>query len=260
MKTYKLSYIEKESNLTIISESKKAILRAKKTFYHHRKILEKFVALNDEFLTSFSPVKTDSEYEVIQLMSEAGYICNVGPMAAVAGALADLMLAAMKYSDNIKQTPIVALVENGGEIAIDSEEPMKIALYAGENKLNFNLGFLIEKKDCPIGIATSSATIGHAISLGEADAVTIFAKNASLADAAATRIANEVKGEDLEKSIKDALDHVDDLADVYGAFISRGDKIGKTGRVPKLIKLSETPQKYSSDKDLIQKMNKKMIE
>ena len=174
-------------------------------------------------------------------MANAALVCDVGPMAAVAGALADLMLESMKSKSGKEVSEIdlckIALVENGGEIAIDSEESMSIALYAGQNELNLNLGFLVKKEDCPIGIGTSSATVGHAISLGQSDAVTIFAKNATLADAAATKIGNLVKGEDIEKSIKKGLDAIDDIDGVYGAFISREDKIGHAGKIPQLVKI-----------------------
>ncbi|MFX1338413.1 MAG: UPF0280 family protein [Promethearchaeota archaeon] len=235
---YKFHFTEKESDITILSESKKAIIRAKNAFYHHRKILEQYVLKDKRFLKSFSPVKVKTDLKIIKMMVEATELCDVGPMAAVAGALADLMLDAMK-SDNITdfQPAKIALVENGGEIAIDSEKDMKIALYAGENQLNLNIGFLIQKTDCPIGLGTSSATIGHAVSLGQADAATIFAKNATLGDAAATKIANLVKGPDIEKSIKRGLDAVDEIEGVFGAFISRGNKIGKVGKIPKLIKI-----------------------
>ena len=240
MKVYKTHFLEKESDITIISESKTAILKAKKIFYLHRGNLEKYVEKNNQFLTSFSPVKVNTEIRIINLMAVAADVCDVGPMAAVAGALADLMVEAMKNpsekeSDFIKAK--IALVENGGELAIDSIKPMNIALFAGNNELNLNIGFLIEKKECPIGIGTSSATVGHAISFGQADAVTIFAENAALADAAATKVANSVKGEDIEKSIKKGLDLVDDLEGVLGAFISRDDKIGQAGRIPKLVKI-----------------------
>jgi ApbE superfamily uncharacterized protein (UPF0280 family) len=174
-------------------------------------------------------------------MAKVAEICEVGPMAAVAGALADLMCYEMKNQNSeekITYTPCkVALVENGGEISIDSEKPITVALYAGENELNLNLGFLIRKEDCPIGIGTSSATIGHAISFGQADAVTIFAKNAALADAAATKIGNIVKGKDVEKSINIGLDAIDEISGVLGAFISRENKVGKTGKLPKIIKI-----------------------
>lgn len=241
MKTHKTHFSEKESDITIISDSNKAILRAKESFYFHRKELENYITKDKHFLNSFSPVKVSSNVKIINIMADVAEICEVGPMASVAGALADLMLDAMKAQINSQHSEFfhckVALVENGGEIAIDSEESMTIALYAGENELNLNLGFLIKKNECPIGIGTSSATVGHAISLGQADAVTIFAKNAALADAAATKIGNLVKGNDIEKSIKKGLDATDDMDGIIGAFISRENKVGQTGKLPQLIKI-----------------------
>ncbi len=241
MKIYKTHFIAKESDITIISDSDTAISRAKSSFQFHRANLEDFVLKNSKFLKSFSPVKVNTSYRVIELMAEVAFLCDVGPMAAVAGALADLMLEEMQLIED-NEDPIfreckIALVENGGEIAIDSEEPMKIALYAGQNELNSNLGFLVKKEDCPIGIGTSSATVGHAISLGQSDAVTIFAKNAALADAAATKVGNTVKGKDIEKSIKKGLDIIDQLEGVTGAFISRENKVGQIGKLPQLIKI-----------------------
>jgi ApbE superfamily uncharacterized protein (UPF0280 family) len=240
VKIYKFHFIEKESDIIVISESKNAILRAKNEFYLHRRILEKYIIDHKEFLTSFSPVKVQTDYEIINLMAQVALLCDIGPMATVAGAFADLMLKTMKSKNNDFDVAKIALIENGGEIANDSEKTMKIALFAGNNELNLNLGFLIEKKDCPIGIATSSATIGHAISLGQADAVTIFAKNATIADGAATKIGNVVKGADIERSIKKGLDVADDLEDIRGVFISRKDKIGITGTIPQMVKIEGT--------------------
>jgi ApbE superfamily uncharacterized protein (UPF0280 family) len=237
MKIFKFHFIEKESDITIISESKKAILRAKNEFYIQRRFLEKYVREYNEFLTSFSPIKVQSDYEIINLMAKTAFLCDVGPMATVAGAFADLMLKTMKSPNEEFIAAKTALIENGGEIANDSEKKMKVALFAGNNQLNLNIGFLIKKEECPIGIATSSATIGHAISLGQADAVTIFAENAAIADGAATKIGNIVKGVDIEKSIKKGLDAVDDLGELRGAFISRNDKIGITGNIPQMFKI-----------------------
>jgi len=252
LKTFKTHFSEKESDITIISESKSAILRAKTTFYFHRNNLERYIKKNNNFLTSFSPVKVKTSLRIINLMAEVVYICDVGPMASVAGVLADLMLEAMKIKDNTKEIDYIpakiALVENGGEISIDSIKPMKVALFAGYNELNLNIGFLIEKKNCPLGIGTSSATIGHAISLGQADVVTICAETAALADAAATKIGNLVKGNDIETSIKKGLDAVDDIFGVSGAFISRENKIGQTGKLPKLIKIEGDKNKILKEK------------
>ena len=236
MKVYKHHFIEKESDITIISESKIAIDHAKKAFFSHRTILEKYVAKHPQFSKSFRPVKVLSSDSIIQIMGHAAELYDVGPMAAVAGALADLMLNEMK-TEKFDFIPVkTALVENGGEIAIDSEKDMNIALYAEQNQLNLNIGFLITKKDCPLGIATSSATVGHAISLGQADAVTIFSDSAANADAAATKIANLVKGNDIEKSIKKALDAVDDYTGIRAALICRENKVGQVGKLPQLFK------------------------
>lgn len=241
MKIYKNHFVEKESDITIISDSKTAISRAKLSFQFHREKLDEYVEKDSHFLKSFSPVEVNTDHEIIKIMANAAIVCDVGPMAAVAGALADLMLEKMKIKREIEDTNVescrVALVENGGEIAIDSEEPLKIALYAGQNELNLNLGFLIKRRDCPIGIGTSSATVGHAISLGQSDAVTVFAKNAVLADAAATKVGNVVKGEDIEKSIKNGLDIASEIEGVRGVFISRENKVGQVGKLPQLIKI-----------------------
>ncbi|MHA2288133.1 MAG: UPF0280 family protein [Promethearchaeota archaeon] len=174
-------------------------------------------------------------------MSDASAICDVGPMAAVAGAFADLMLESM-------DSPKVALVENGGEIAINTKETLKIALFAGYNQLNLNLGFLIQEKDCPIGIGTSSATIGHAVSLGQADVVTIFANTAVLADGAATRVANEVRGENIEQSIKNALDVAETIVGVNGALICRGNKVGQVGNLPNFFKIEGNKSQILNEK------------
>ncbi len=249
MNIYKHHFLEQESDVTIITESKIAIKEAKKSLVDSRKILEKYLKKNNKFLTSFSPIKITTEFEIINLMSTASVLCEVGPMAAVAGAFADIMLNRMKVNDNPDYLPAkIALVENGGEIAVDSERDMKIALFAGYNELNLNLGFLIEKQNCPLGIGTSSATVGHAISLGQADAVTIFARDATLADAAATRIANLVKGVDIEGSIKKALDAAEDIEGVYGAFISRENKVGQVGKLPKFFKIEGNKNLVLKDK------------
>ncbi len=240
MELYRVHFEEKESDITIISESKQAIDLAKETYYYHRNILEEYGGDHPEFLKSLIPVKPTCEYQIIKLMSDVSITCDVGPMAAVAGAFADLMLESMKKDSEVEGFPAkVALVENGGEIAIDSIEPMKIGLFGGYNPLNFRIGFLIKKEDCPIGIATSSATVGHALSLGQADAVTVFTNTACLADAAATAIGNVVKGKDVENSIEKGLNLARIIPGVNGVMIVREDKIGKYGKIPEFFNIKK---------------------
>jgi uncharacterized protein len=113
----------------------------------------------------------------------------ITPMAAVAGAVAEEILAAMTSSAKLSR----AYVNNGGDIAVH--------LAPGEN---FVVG-VVERPDCPSlfatatldsgqpvrGIATSGCH-GRSFSLGIADAVTVLADRAAMADAAATIIANAV--------------------------------------------------------------------
>ena len=101
------------------------------------------------------------------------------------------------------------------------------------------MGFKFPANSPELGIATSSGQFGHAFSLGEGDVVTIFGTSAGLADAAATRICNEVVGDDFEKAILNALEVIDDLEGIHGAFIARGDFIGKKGEIPPLIRISD---------------------
>ena len=169
---------------------------------------------------------------IIQKMVDASSKAGVGPMASVAGAIADLAVEAM-----MKAKPQVAIVEDGGEVSAISKKPFITSLYAGQNILGYNIGFKIFPTDCPIGIATSSATISHAISFGEADAVTVFAYNAALADAAATAVCNSVIGEDIVKSINLGLKIVKRMPFVRGALLVRGSHVGSIGWIPKFVNI-----------------------
>jgi ApbE superfamily uncharacterized protein (UPF0280 family) len=155
-------------------------------------------------------------------------------MAAVAGALADLAGRAMSACK-----AQVAVVENGGEIFATSTQPLTVAIYAGETPLSGKIGFYLQPEEFPVGIGTSSATISHALSFGEADVATIIAETASLADAAATAVCNAVKGEDIARSIQCGLQVAETIPHLKGALIIRGKYAGVVGRLPQLIRIVE---------------------
>jgi ApbE superfamily uncharacterized protein (UPF0280 family) len=164
-------------------------------------------------------------------MSKSTTPFNVGPMAAVAGVLADLAVEAM-----VDEKASIAIVENGGEISAVSNEPFTIGLYAGQNLLSNEMGFRIDPVECPIGIATSSATVGPALSFGEADAVTVFASTSGIADAAATAICNSVQGEKIERSIQKSFEYVKKIEHlIRGVLIIRGDYVGSMGVLSHLV-------------------------
>ena len=221
----------KESNCTIISDKTSGVETAKASIEHHRQQLEEYVKEHPQFLHSLEPVPVDGAPKVAKLMAEASAKANVGPMAAVAGVLADLAVEEM-----IDNGCKVAVVENGGEVSAVSDQPIDIGFQAGDEPLSREMGFRLRK--FPIGVATSSGRFSHAFSFGDADAVTIFAVDAGVADAAATAVANLIKGDDVRDVLKQGVDHALTIDGVKGVFILYRGVVGKAGQIPELIKVN----------------------
>jgi ApbE superfamily uncharacterized protein (UPF0280 family) len=221
----------KESDCTIISDKESAIEKAISSIKHHRRQLEEHIQEHPQFLHSLEPVPVDDGPEVVRLMAEASAKAGVGPMAAVAGVLADLAVEEM-----VGEGCRVAVVEDGGEVSAVSDQPVDIALAAGDAPLSKEMGFRL--KNFPIGVATSSGLYSHAFSFGEAEAVTVFAVDAGVADAAATAVANLIKGDDVHGVIREGIDRALSIDGVKGIFILYRGVVGKAGQVPELIKVN----------------------
>lgn len=223
-----------ESNILFQCDNAESIAKAVEAVEFHREKLEKYIILHPNFLHTLKPIAVEETApRIVKLMAEAGKLVNVGPMAAVAGALADLSVEAMLNSG-----AKTAIVEDGGEVSASSKQEFFVGLYAGRNVFSSTLGFQVAPSDCPIGIATSSATVSHAFSFGEADAATVFSDTATLADSAATAVCNAVKGKDIEESIQLGLDAAEELKDlVRGAVIIRKNRVGMTGKIPQLVRV-----------------------
>jgi ApbE superfamily uncharacterized protein (UPF0280 family) len=130
----------------------------------------------------------------------------------------------------------VAVVENGGEVSAVSDQSIDIGFQAGDEPLSREMGFRLTK--FPVGVATSSGRFSHAFSFGDADAVTVFAVDAAVADAAATAVANLIKGDDVRAVIRLGIDHALSIDGVQGVFILYRGVVGKAGQVPELIKVN----------------------
>lgn len=228
---FKESFSVKETKCTIISDKKIGIDAAKRSIIKHRRELEDYCKENPLFVSSFKPISVTDAPLVVDLMAKSAVKANVGPMAAVAGVLADLAVLEMK-SENCE----VAVVENGGEISANSNRPIDVGLSAGDVGLSNRFGFRLN--DFPIGIATSSGRFSHAFSFGDAEAVTIFCKAAGLADAAATAVCNVVKGNKYNDAIKIGIEKSKSIQDVLGVLIIYNDLVGTAGIIPKIIKIN----------------------
>jgi len=221
----------KETSCTMVSDSERAIAAAVSSIKHHRMELEEFIKDHDIFLSSLRPVPVIEGPLVARLMADAAEKTNVGPMAAVAGVLADLAVMEM-----ILDGSEVAVVENGGEISGVSNIPIDVALLAGDSPLSRTFGFRLH--DFPIGVATSSGLFSHALSFGETEAATVFSRNAGLADAAATAVGNQVKGENSRLAIERGIEKALSIQGVDGAVIVYRGMVGIAGRVPQIIRVS----------------------
>ncbi len=163
--------------------------------------LRGYIRENENFLLSFEPIKLPSHSpEIAKKMAKAAECAGVGPMAAVAGAFADEVGKFLLEKFDCREV----LVENGGDIFIKNIQPVTVCIYAGTSPLSQKIGLKIPPGSW--GVCTSSGTVGHSISFGKADAVTVVCENATFADAFATAYCNMVKvKEDVEKLLESAL-------------------------------------------------------
>lgn len=231
-KLFKQQYKFETTKGVIISDIEEAIDKGISSIRHHRKKLEEYVKSHQKFLNSLKPVQADRKPVIAKLMAEASRKAGVGPMAAVAGVIADLAVEDMTLAG-----AKVAVVENGGEVSAMSDRPIDIVLSAGDTPLSKKLGFRL--KEFPVGVATSSGLFSHALSFGEAEAVTIFAENAGIADAAATAIGNIIKGSDHKGVIEQGINQALTIEGVKGVFILYQGFTGQGGKIPQIIKIKE---------------------
>jgi len=193
----------------------------------YRRMLEEYIEGHPSFLTSLEPMAVDDDAPpLVTQMAEAAEKAGVGPMAAVAGAIAEAV-----GSELAAFSPEV-IVENGGDIYLRSLTKRLIGIYAGKSPLTGRVGLEINGEDTPLGICTSSGTVGHSLSYGQADAVIVLSPSTALADAAATAIGNRIlKPEDIPGGIEFARS----FKGLKGVVIIQGEQVGVWGEV----KLSE---------------------
>jgi uncharacterized protein len=194
--------------------------------------LKNYIKRNPEFLISFEPILVEEGPLIVKMMARAGRKAEVGPMAAVAGTISQLSMGFL-----INSGAKYVIVDNGGDVAVKTNENVIIGLYAGESSLSGEIGFKIKHGKTPLGICTSSGTVGHSISFGRADSVTVFANEASIADALATAIANQAVGELDQITVENCLERAEDFREnLRGVLVIVGESAGTLGSIPKLIK------------------------
>jgi hypothetical protein len=223
----KFEVIVKETDLLVRAE-RDLTKETRESILKYRHQLETYIAMNPEFQKSLIPLKDDPDIpEIVREMIRTSQLAHVGPMAAVAGAMAE------SVSKDLLKLSKEVIVENGGDIYLSTSKEQTIGIYAGDSPLSLKIGIVIRPEETPLGICTSSGTVGHSLSFGKADAVCILSRSAALADAAATAVGNIIQE---KKDIELGLERGKEIEGVLGTLIIVGEKMGVWGNI-KLIQL-----------------------
>jgi hypothetical protein len=217
----------KETDLYIRAD-RDLTLEAQAAIHEVRRPLEEYIRGHPLFLHSLEPVEVENGVaEIVRVMAEAARLANVGPMAAVAGAVAELVgRKLLAFSSEV-------IVENGGDIFLKVNSKRQIGIYAGGSAFTGKLAIEVGPGQTPLGICTSSGTVGPSLSLGLADAAIILAPSAALADAAATAVGNVVKG---EQDIDAAIERGRQIKGINGIVVIVGSSMGAWGDI-KLVNI-----------------------
>lgn len=185
--------------------------------------LEQYIISHPLFAISLEPLSVEKNApSLVREMADAARQASVGPMAAVAGAIAERVgRELLSFSDEV-------IVENGGDIFIKTSKERLIGVYAGASTLTGRIAFAIQPEETPLGVCTSSGSVGHSLSFGVADAVIVFSSSTSLADAAATAIGNRVSS---AGDIPKALEFARGIQGLKGAAVIKDDHMGVFGQV-----------------------------
>lgn len=217
----------KDTDLHILADREVGDL-AQKLALEYRLQIERYIQKHPKFALALLPLPPDAlAPPIIKEMLAAGRSAGVGPMAAVAGVIAEYVGSGL-LQNGCREV----MVENGGDIYINRSQGCTVAIFAGESSLSMRAGVKLAGQMMPIAVCTSSGMVGHSLSFGLADSVTVIARSTALADAAATRLGNEVgRRADGDGGIKRALEKSRGISGVLGVVVICGEKIGAVGDV-----------------------------
>ncbi len=206
-------YIQAENRL--VAEAREATRQA-------RAQVEKQISRQPEFATSLNPLPAPSNAPaVVASMVRAAAHAGTGPMAAVAGAIAEYV------GERLLAHSRQVIVENGGDIFLATRVPRIVAIRAGKSSLSGHIGLVIAG-GVKLGVCTSSGRVGHSLSAGRADAVVVVAEDAALADAVATAAANRVSG---AQDCQSAVTWAAELGDIIGVVVICGETLAAWGEI-----------------------------
>ena len=184
-----------------------------------RRQMDAYLLMDPQYKTALTPYDAGLEApNILKEMSRVSHKTGIGPMSAVAGAVAK------KVAEFLGTQEVI--VENGGDIYAQVASDMDISVFAGQSPLSEKIGLHIPAAEFPLGICTSSGTVGPSLSLGRADAVMIVCKDVLLADSYATAMANRIK---TVNDLQSVIDRISDIPEILGAIAVKDDRMAITG-------------------------------
>lgn len=185
-----------------------------------RRSMDAYLLMDPAYKAALTPYDAGPEApDILKDMSRVSHKTGIGPMSAVAGAVAK------KVAEFLGTKEVI--VENGGDIYAKAASDMDISVFAGQSPLSEKIGLHIPAADFPLGICTSSGTVGPSLSLGRADAVMIVCKDVLLADSYATAMANRIK---TVNDLQPVIDRIQDIPEILGAIAVKDDRMAIAGQ------------------------------
>jgi ApbE superfamily uncharacterized protein (UPF0280 family) len=216
----------KDTHLKVYGKEYELITRA---IVKERKVLEAYIRRHPAFQKALVPIELLEEApEIAVRMARAATVTGLGPMASVAGTLAQVGVEAAKTAGCEE-----AIVENGGDMYIMSPTPVTIGIFAGHNSIGAQLAFHLLPEDLPLSICSSSSKMGHSLSFGDCELATVVAREAALADSAATLVCNRIS---VEADVEQVLDEVGQIEGIRGILVVKNNKVGLWGKLPQLVR------------------------
>lgn len=227
----------KQTIVTILVDDERYYNIAVKAILEAREQIEFHIREDPFFLTSLEPYKSYSN-EITKRMTKASVAANVGPMAAVAGTIAQYSVERM-----VENGASYAIVDNGGDIAAYTDRETILGIYGG-SETDINIGFMLKPARRIQALCTSSGKIGHSISFGEANVASVYGFDASMADAFATALGNEIKEGQSKEEFTQVTRNFWEKAKKFneGIFAIKGEMIGFAGNIPELRKTKVDPE------------------
>jgi len=238
MSEFVLAKLEIEETAATIAADRDFVGEAVNAIKAARGEIERQIRRDRFFLTTLEPYEPTRDCpRIIRRMCDASEAAGVGPMATVAGAIAQEAVEAM-----VSQGCTHCWVDNGGDIALRLDRPATLEVFSDPSSKNA-YAMVLEPTDDITGICTSSGRLGHSISFGDSDVALAIADDAVLADALATAIGNQVTN---AASLELCFDKFRRVRGFRAGLAMIDGAVATCGKIPQIVETEHNPDRLTS--------------